>query len=64
MIQVTSVLGQLEAAASARRDALLHPARHEALVAELAARFGGEVPGLTVTRPTLEDVYLEMIGAA
>ncbi len=27
-------------------------------VAELAATFGGEVPGLSVTRPTLEDVYL------
>ncbi|WP_428963842.1 ABC transporter ATP-binding protein [Micromonospora fluostatini] len=35
-----------------------------ALVAELAARFGGEVPGLTVTRPTLEDIYLRMIGHA
>jgi ABC-2 type transport system ATP-binding protein len=35
-----------------------------ALVVDLAARFDGEVPGLTVTRPTLEDVYLEMIGAA
>jgi len=34
-----------------------------ALVADLAARFGGEVPGLTVSRPTLEDVYLRMIGA-
>ena len=33
-----------------------------ALIAELAARYGGEVPGLTVTRPTLEDVYLRMIG--
>jgi ABC-2 type transport system ATP-binding protein len=33
-----------------------------ALVAELAARFGGEVPGLTVRRPTLEDIYLTMIG--
>ncbi|MFI7209757.1 ABC transporter ATP-binding protein [Micromonospora maritima] len=33
-----------------------------ALVYDLAARFGGEVPGLTVTRPTLEDVYLRMIG--
>jgi ABC-2 type transport system ATP-binding protein len=33
-----------------------------AVVADLAARFDGEVPGLTVTRPTLEDVYLEMIG--
>jgi ABC-2 type transport system ATP-binding protein len=32
-----------------------------AVVADLAARFDGEVPGLTVTRPTLEDVYLEMI---
>jgi hypothetical protein len=37
MIQVTSVLGQLESAAQARRDALVHPSRHEALVAELAA---------------------------
>jgi len=32
------------------------------LVAGLAARYGGEVPGLTVTRPSLEDVYLELIG--
>ncbi|HEX5597772.1 MAG TPA: ABC transporter ATP-binding protein [Micromonosporaceae bacterium] len=32
-----------------------------ALVMELAARFGGEVPGLTVTRPTLEEIYLKMI---
>jgi ABC-2 type transport system ATP-binding protein len=32
------------------------------LVAELGARFDGEVPGLTVTRPTLEDIYLELIG--
>ncbi|GII78077.1 ABC transporter [Sphaerisporangium rufum] len=30
-------------------------------VVELAARFGGEIPGLTVTRPTLEDVYLRLI---
>jgi ABC-2 type transport system ATP-binding protein len=33
-----------------------------ALVAKLAEQFDGEVPGLTVTRPTLEDTYLEMIG--
>lgn len=33
-----------------------------ALVAELAARHGGEVPGLQVVRPTLEDVYLSLIG--
>jgi len=31
-------------------------------IAALAERFGGEVPGLRVTRPTLEDVYLELIG--
>jgi ABC-type multidrug transport system ATPase subunit/ABC-type multidrug transport system permease subunit len=30
-------------------------------VTELYERFGGEVPGLTVSRPTLEDVYLELI---
>jgi ABC-2 type transport system ATP-binding protein len=33
-----------------------------AFVRELAARFPGEVPELTVARPTLEDVYLRMIG--
>ncbi|MCV2488503.1 ABC transporter ATP-binding protein [Geodermatophilus sp. YIM 151500] len=33
-----------------------------ALVRELAERFGGEVPELAVARPTLEDVYLRMIG--
>jgi ABC-2 type transport system ATP-binding protein len=32
------------------------------VVADLA-RQAGEVPGLTVTRPTLEDTYLELIGA-
>ena len=34
------------------------------LIGELAARFGGEVPDLAVRRPTLEDVYLQMIGQA
>jgi ABC-2 type transport system ATP-binding protein len=33
-----------------------------AFVADLASRLGGEIPALTVTRPTLEDVYLTMIG--
>jgi ABC-2 type transport system ATP-binding protein len=33
------------------------------VVAELSRKFDGEVPELTVTRPTLEDVYLSMIGA-
>ncbi|MBO0871526.1 MAG: ABC transporter ATP-binding protein [Micromonosporaceae bacterium] len=33
------------------------------VVTDLAAQYGGEVPGLTVTRPTLEEIYLNMIGA-
>ena len=33
-----------------------------ACVGLLAARFGGEVPDLVVARPTLEDVYLDLIG--
>jgi ABC-2 type transport system ATP-binding protein len=33
-----------------------------AFVQELAARFPGEVPDLSVRRPTLEDTYLELIG--
>jgi ABC-2 type transport system ATP-binding protein len=33
-----------------------------AFVRELAARFPGEVPDLAIARPTLEDVYLRMIG--
>ncbi|HEV2086702.1 MAG TPA: ABC transporter ATP-binding protein [Cryptosporangiaceae bacterium] len=35
-----------------------------AVVTDLAARFGGEVPELQVTRPSLEDSYLAMIGAS
>ena len=37
------------------------------LVAALAARVAGpdgEIPGLAVTRPSLEDIYLQLIGAA
>jgi ABC-2 type transport system ATP-binding protein len=34
------------------------------LVTKLSAELGGELPGLTVTRPTLEDVYLELIDSA
>ena len=33
-----------------------------AVVAKLAAQFGGEIPELTITRPSLEDIYLKMIG--
>ncbi len=36
------------------------------VVGELAARFAalGEIPGLQVLRPSLEDVYLELVGGA
>jgi ABC-2 type transport system ATP-binding protein len=33
------------------------------VVAELSSRLGGEAGELTVSRPTLEDVYLRLIGA-
>jgi ABC-2 type transport system ATP-binding protein len=33
-----------------------------AFVAELAGSLGEEPPGLTITRPTLEDIYLDLIG--
>jgi ABC-2 type transport system ATP-binding protein len=39
-----------------------HTPTPTAFVRELADRFAGEVPGLTVQRPTLEDVYLSMLG--
>ncbi len=42
-----------------KSEKALHPT---AFVAELASRFGGEVPELIVKRATLEDIYLEMIG--
>ncbi|MFL6112030.1 MAG: ABC transporter ATP-binding protein [Catenulispora sp.] len=32
-------------------------------IAELGTLFRGEVPGLSVTRPSLEDVYMGLIGA-
>jgi len=31
-------------------------------VSELAARLGGEIPGLAIARPSLEDIYLSLIG--
>jgi ABC-2 type transport system ATP-binding protein len=31
-------------------------------VLELHARFGGPIPDLTVTRPSLEETYLRLIG--
>ena len=32
------------------------------MVAKLIAEFDGEIPSLSVKRPTLEEIYLEMIG--
>jgi ABC-2 type transport system ATP-binding protein len=42
----------------------VHTTTPTRLVTELAREFDGEVPGLTVTRPTLEDIYLELISEA
>lgn len=33
-----------------------------AFAAQLRDRLGGEAPGLTITRPTLEDTYLRLLG--
>ncbi|GGK19046.1 ABC transporter [Pilimelia terevasa] len=55
-----AVVAWRDPAEGARRRETHTPA---ALVAELAAAYGGEVPGLTVSRPSLEDTYLRMIGA-
>ena len=33
-----------------------------AVVNKLAAQFGGDIPELVITRPSLEDIYLKMIG--
>ncbi|GMA36164.1 AAA family ATPase [Demequina litorisediminis] len=39
-------------------------ARPTALLRDLLARHDGEVPGLEVVHPSLEDVYLDLIGDA
>jgi ABC-2 type transport system ATP-binding protein len=33
-----------------------------AVVAKLAVQFAGDIPELVITRPSLEDIYLKMIG--
>lgn len=48
-----------EADGSPRTERTATPTR---TVAELTRRFDGEIPGLVVSRPTLEDVYLRLIG--
>ncbi|WP_458242681.1 ABC transporter ATP-binding protein [Streptomyces sp. MAI_2237] len=48
-----------EADGTVRRERTDTPTR---TVGELTHRFDGEIPGLLVTRPTLEDVYLRLTG--
>jgi ABC-2 type transport system ATP-binding protein len=67
-VAVPAVLGGRETAAAVVRwteNGTRQSAQTQtptAFVRELAARFPGEVPDLVVARPTLEDVYLRMIG--
>ncbi|GAA2863413.1 ABC transporter [Actinoplanes cyaneus] len=39
-------------------------AKPTGVVSELADRLGDEIPGLLVTRPSLEDTYLDLIGSS
>ncbi len=59
--QQQATVGWDEPGAGRRRVSTATPT---AVVCELAARLGGEVPGLDIHRPTLEDVYLRLIGDA
>jgi ABC-2 type transport system ATP-binding protein len=45
---------------SVRTEATATPTK---LIGELGARLGGEVSGLLVSQPSLEDIYLRLIGA-
>lgn len=45
-------------------DRVARTAEPSALVARLYAESGGEVSGLEVTRPSLEDIYLGLVGAS
>jgi ABC-2 type transport system ATP-binding protein len=56
--QAGTTVSWTEPDGGSRRTVTTEPTR---VVTELGARFGGEVPGLTVTRPTLEDTYLAMV---
>ncbi|MGA8112210.1 MAG: ABC transporter ATP-binding protein [Actinocatenispora sp.] len=42
----------------------VHTTTPTKVVMDLSMDFDGDIPGLTVVRPTLEDVYLQMIAAA
>ncbi|MFE7032622.1 ABC transporter ATP-binding protein [Streptomyces sp. NPDC057621] len=54
-----AVVGWTESDGSPRTERTATPTR---TVAELMHRFDGEIPGLRVARPTLEDVYLRLTG--
>ncbi|MEU3243049.1 ABC transporter ATP-binding protein [Streptomyces sp. NPDC006875] len=54
-----ATVGWTEADGTPRSERTETPTR---TVAALTLRFDGEIPGLTVTRPTLEDVYLRLTG--
>ncbi|MEV5777945.1 ABC transporter ATP-binding protein [Streptomyces antimycoticus] len=49
----------IEPGDGARQEETKTPTR---TVAELMRRFDGEIPGLRISRPTLEDVYLRLTG--
>jgi ABC-2 type transport system ATP-binding protein len=69
-VSTPAVLGgrnTLSAIISWRENGSIHSAESATptqFVAELSARLGGEVPDLSIRRPSLEDIYLSMIGAA
>jgi ABC-2 type transport system ATP-binding protein len=57
-------LGDRDTATVLWRDGRERTTDPAALVGRLTAHYGGPVPGLEITRPSLEDVYLDLIGAA
>ncbi|GLZ77242.1 ABC transporter [Actinorhabdospora filicis] len=66
VVEAVGTVGELRAAAGdlvevTWRDGAERTEEPTALVTKLAAHYGGEVPGLNVRRPSLEDVYLAMI---
>jgi ABC-2 type transport system ATP-binding protein len=48
-----------------REDGALHQELTDTptdFLRKLAARIAGEIPELSITRPSLEEIYLQMIG--
>jgi ABC-2 type transport system ATP-binding protein len=44
------------------RDGSVTTTNPTAVIDEMSARYGGDIPELVVTRPSLEDIYLRLIG--